>query len=271
MRLLQLSVPESQAELAADRLWGAGAGAVEELAGPDGTTLLRTVLAENDRVSLGRLGQLPDRWEVSFDELEDRPAQTWRQHAQPITVNDSLVLRPAWLSSQVDEAVVEIAIEPGASFGLGDHPTTRLSADATWRLATPGDRVLDVGCGSGVLSIIAAHRGAVEIVAIDIAEAARQATDENAARNGVGDRIVASTTPVGGIDGMFDLVLANILAPALVAMADDLRRLTSPDGALVLSGVLAGCHDHVLAALRPMRVIATFELDGWAAVELRHR
>jgi ribosomal protein L11 methyltransferase len=271
MRLLQISVPESQAELAADRLWGAGAGAVEELAGPNDRTLLRTVLAEDDGVSLGRLGQLPDLWEVSFDEAEDRPAQTWRQHAQPITVNEALVLRPAWLPSRADEGVVEIVIEPGASFGLGDHPTTRLSADATWRLVQTGDRVLDVGCGSGVLSIIAARRGAVEIVAIDIAEAARQATDDNAARNGVGDRIVASTTPVGGIDGTFDLVLANILAPALLAMSGDLRRLTSPDGSLVLSGILAARHDHVLAALRPMRVIATFELDGWAAVELRHR
>ena len=204
------------------------------------------------------------RWRID-------PHRRGAEHAQPITVNESLVLRPAWLPSQADEGVVEIAIEPGASFGLGDHPTTRLSADATWRLAQPGDRVLDVGCGSGVLSIIAARRGAVEIVAIDIAEAARQATDENAVRNGVGDRIVASTTPVGGIDGTFDLVLANILAPALLAMSDDLRRLTSPDGSLVLSGVLAARHDHVLAALRPMRVIATFELDGWAAVELRHR
>lgn len=270
MRVLVLSVPEADAELAADRLWVAGARAVEELTGQAGTTVLRTILADTEEVSLARLGRLPIGWVTSFDEVDDVPAETWREFVQPMVINEALVIRPAWLPPQQVDGVLEIEIEPGGSFGLGDHPTTRMSADATWRLVRHGSRMLDVGCGSGVLSIIGAHRGAAEIVAIDIAEAAREATDDNARRNGVDNRIAASTTPIAEIDGSFDVVVANVLAPALVAMADDLRRLTSSEGCLVLSGVLAGSHEHVLRALDPMRVVATNQLEGWAAVELRN-
>jgi ribosomal protein L11 methyltransferase len=269
MRILTLSVPAADAELAADRLWVAGARAVEEQTQAR-TVVLRTILADTDDVSLERLGRLPAGWAANFEDVDDVPAETWREFSKPIVINDSLVIRPAWLPPLRVEGLHEIEIEPGGSFGLGDHPTTRMSADATWRLSRDKHRVLDVGCGSGVLSIIAAHRSAAEIVAIDIAEAAREATDDNARRNGVADRIEASTTPLAEIEGSFDLVVANVLAPALVAMAEDLRRLTGPGGRLVVSGVLAGRHDHVVRALEPMQVVETCELEGWAATELCH-
>ena len=270
MRVLVLSVPGDDVELASDRLWTAGAGAVEERPLGNGLAELRTILAESDRVSLGRLGTLPPTWQVSFETVDPQPLETWRQFARPIVVSESLVIRPAWLSANDDPGVVEVAIEPGGSFGLGDHPTTRLSAAAVWRATRRGDRVLDVGCGSGVLSIIAAHRGAADVVAIDIAESAREATDHNTVLNGVDDRIAASTDPVSAVDGTFDVVVANILAPVLVAIAADLRRLTAPEGRLVLSGILAERHDHVLAALHPMQVVGTQLLEGWASVELCH-
>ena len=268
MRVFVLRVPAGDAELAADRLWSAGAGAIEERNMSNGDLELRTILADSDQTSLARLGGVPATWTISFDDVNDAPALTWRQFSEPIVVNDSLVIRPAWLPAEPNSDVLDIEIEPGGSFGLGDHPTTRLSADATWQLTTTGSRVLDVGCGSGVLSVIAARRGAAHVTAIDIAEAGREATVDNAERNGVADRIDASTTPIDQVDGTFDLVVANILAPVLVSMADDLRRLTAPQGRLVLSGVLAGHHDHVLEALGPMRVVATTQLEGWAAVEL---
>jgi len=270
MRVLVLCVPAGDAELASDRLWAAGARAVEERAGDGGMAELRTILADSDDVSVARLGRVSPGWTVSFCDVDDLPAQTWREFSEPIVVNDRLVIRPAWLAPVDPPDGLEVEIEPGGSFGLGDHPTTRLSADATWRSVRAGSRVLDVGCGSGVLSIIAALRGASRVVAIDIAEAAREATDDNAARNGVSNLIEASTSEIGDIAGSFDLVLANILAPVLVSMASDLRRLTATDGRLVLSGVLAGRHDHVIAALDPMQVVSTAVLEGWASVELRH-
>lgn len=270
MRITVLSVPSTEIEAAADRLWTAGARAVEETAVADAVEL-RTVLSTDDAISLARLGELPAEWTVTFIDVDDLPAESWRDHVGPVEINDELTLRPAWLPQSSDPpGAVVVEIEPAGSFGLGDHPTTRLSADAVWRLVRPGDRVLDAGCGSGVLSIIAALRGARQVVAVDVAEAAYEATCANAARNGVDDVIDVATTPVGDLDGVFDLVVANILAPTLIALADDLRRLTELGGRLVISGVLAESHDHVIEALAPMQVTCTDVHDGWAAVEFAH-
>ena len=130
--------------------------------------------------------------------------------------------------------------------------------------------MLDVGCGTGVLAIIGALAGARRVIAVDIADAAVEATIDNAKRNGVVDLIDVSVTPVEQVVGEFDLVVANILAPVLVSMADSLRRLTASTGRLVIAGILLDRHDHVLAALSPMVTVSTHHLDGWAVVELRH-
>lgn len=259
VRVTELRVPSAAAELAADRLWVAGAQAVEELVDGD-VTALRSVLADDDAVSLDRLGPLPADWQVTFFDQDDAPLETWREFAAPIVVSPTLTIRPAWLAGE------GIAIEPGGAFGLGDHPTTRLSAAAVERLARPGMAVLDVGCGTGVLAIIAARAGCSPVAGIDIAEAAREATLANAARNGVA--VDVSTTPLADVAGTFDLVVANILAPTLVALAGDLRRVLAPGGTLVIAGVLEGRYDHVLAALDPLRPVAVTSLDGWACVEL---
>lgn len=275
MRVICLTVPAAEAELAADRLWAAGARAVEELASDGGRAELRTVLADDDVVATGRLGKLPAGWQVRFVEVDERPAETWREFARPVEVSDRLVIRPAWLPivglpSVGRPGVLEVSIEPGGSFGLGDHPTTRLSAAAVDRVVRDDDLVLDVGCGSGVLAIVAALRGAASVVAIDVAEPARTATLANAAANGV-ELAEVSTRPIAAVAGVFDLVVANILAPALVAMADDLRRVTAPDGHLIVSGLLAERDDEVVEALRPMRVVDRTVLDGWSAVVLAHQ
>lgn len=270
MRVVSLRVPAEASELAADRLWSAGARAVEELDGGPGHVELRTSLGSDDDVTRRRLGDLPEGWALAFTEVDERPAETWRDFVNPVQVNDRLVIRPAWCPSTASTGVLDVPIEPGGSFGFGDHPTTRLSAAVVDRLTGVGDHVADVGCGSGVLAVIAARRGAERVVAIDIAEPAREATSDNARRNGVEERIEASTASVGEIEGVFDLVVANILAPTLVELAQDLRRITAPRGRLVVSGVLTGAHGHVVDALAPMHVVDTVNLDGWAAITLRH-
>ena len=270
MRVACLRVPIESAELAADRLWSAGAHAVEELDADVGHVELRTSLGSEDDIARRRLGDLPDGWVLRFVELDERPLETWREFVRPIHVNQRLIISPAWCAPTAQPGVLEVAIEPGGSFGLGDHPTTRLSANAVDALIRPGDRVADIGCGSGVLAVIAALRGAAMVVAVDIAEPAREATVANARRNGVEWLIDASTRPVHEVSGVFDLVVANILAPTLVDLAQELRRLTAPGGRLVISGVLAEAHDHVLEALSPMRVAETVDLEGWAAVTLTH-
>ena len=278
MRALVVTVARDQVELASDALWALGVAAIEERSTPDEQVELWTSLgeAQADSTAPGYgerlaadLGRWPGVWCWRFEQVDEAVTDTWRAFAQPITVDDGLVVRPAWVPYAAPPATTVVHIDPGATFGLGDHPTTILCLRAVKHLVRPGDVVLDVGCGSGVLAIAACRLGATRAVAIDIAPAAVPTVTANAAANGVAEQIEVSTTPLAEVQGCFDLVLANILAPALIDMAADLRRVVRPGGALVISGVLAERHHHVLAALAPLRVDSTATLNGWSAVTLR--
>ncbi|MCY7301219.1 MAG: 50S ribosomal protein L11 methyltransferase [Ilumatobacteraceae bacterium] len=265
MRQLVVTVLAADVELASDALWGLGVVAVEERDG-EGFVELWTSLGDDAGESDV---MLPQPWPFRFVEVDETVADTWRQFAEPVWVQADLVVRPAWVPFDAPTGVTVLHIEPGATFGMGDHPTTILSLRAVRRLVQPDTVVLGVGCGSGVLAIGACVLGAAAAVGIDIAPAAVPVTRANALANGVGDRINVSTTDLADVDGRYAIVVANILAPTLVALASDLQRVLADGGALVVSGILAAAHEHVLAALSPLRVVATDEMDGWVAVTLR--
>ncbi len=269
MIVLVVTAPADEVELAADMLWSLGVVAVEERPGPSGECELWTSLGDDLVAAEAALAELSVRWAWRWEEVDAAVADSWRQFAQSVQVDDDLVVCPAWVTAPSSDGMV-IRIEPGATFGLGDHPTTRLSLLALRHClaARPGATVLDVGCGSGVLAVAAALFGAGEIVAVDITPAAVPTTLDNAVRNGVAGRIDVSTTPLAEVDGVFDVVVANILAPTLVELAPDLMRVAAPGGLLVLSGVLADRFDHVVASLAPFGVVSVDVLDGWAAVTL---
>ena len=273
MLVLVLTAPPDDVELAADHLWSLGVVAVEERTTPDGVVELWTSLGDDTAAAAAAIEAFPPGWRWRWETVDEAVADTWREFAAPVWVADDLMVCPAWVPVPDDcgAATTVIRIEPGATFGLGDHPTTRLSMLAVRRAvdARPGATLLDVGCGSGVLAIGAVLFGAHSAVGVDIAPAAVPTTLDNALRNGVDDRVQVSTTPLAEVDGVFDVVVANILAPTLVELAEHLLRVVAPDGTLVISGVLADRFDHVVAALVPARVVTTDLLDGWAAVTLR--
>jgi ribosomal protein L11 methyltransferase len=274
MRAFVLVVPADEADLAADRLFGLGVAAVEER-GSDvyGHVELWTEVGDSTAAIDVAVAVLDGRWTWRTTAIDESVADTWRQHAAPIPVADGVVIVPTWLAGTVDTGTsIPILIDPGAAFGMGDHPTTQLTLRALLAELASRPRplsVLDVGCGSGVLAIAAAQRGADPVVGVDISTAAVEATQANAMANGVTHAVDASTTPLADVTGEFDVVLANVLAPALIDMAVDLRRVVAPGGVLVVSGVLADRHVHVLEALAPLRPVATATADGWAAVTLR--
>ncbi len=272
MKAFVVTVPVIDVDVASDALWQLGVRAIEERAAESTDLVELWTAVGDDDDAIARAGTaVGERWSWQVVEVEVESADTWRQFARPMWVDDSLVVVPAWQERVVGDGVVSIAIEPGGAFGLGDHPTTLLSLRAARGRLADGCDVLDVGCGTGVIAIMAAVLGAGSVRAVDVASAAVEATRDNAVRNGVGELVDVDTTPASDLDGTYDLVVANILAPTLIELADDLRRLTRPDGRLVISGILAERHEHVLAALAPMTVEQTDALDGWAAVTLRHR
>lgn len=266
-----VTVASTEVDLASDVLWGLGVRAIEERSAPDGRIELWTAVGDEPAAVERATSALADRWPWRCVEVAATASETWRDFAAPMWVDDTLVVIPAWQEHVVAPDVTVVAIEPAGAFGLGDHPTTALSLGAVRHSMPSGADVLDVGCGTGVLSIAAALLGARSVRAVDIASAAVEATIDNAHRNGVAPRIDADTARLEELEGVFDVVVANILAPTLVELADELRRVTAPGGVLVVSGILADRHDHVLAALQPMVVEHTDVRGGWAAVTLRHR
>ena len=283
MLQLVVTVPSVEMELASHMLWGLGVVAIEErdastpvIAGTDPhdradhLVELWTALGDDPHAVAAAAEAFPARWRWHLVEVDAAVADTWRDFATPTWVDDDLVIVPAWVDFDPTVAATVVRIEPGATFGMGDHPTTLLTMRAMRASLFRDATVLDVGCGSGVLSVAACMLGASRAEAIDISPASVAVTNANASANGVSAMVHVSNDPISVIDGTFDVVVANILAPALIELSSDLERVVAPGGVLVISGLLEGRSDHVVEALRPMTVIDQHVLDGWVAITLRH-
>jgi ribosomal protein L11 methyltransferase len=260
MKALVVTVSPDRVDIAADTLWSMGVLAVEERHISSHEVELWTSLGD-DSTDV----DLPYRWR--FEQVDDEVVNTWRHYAQPVWVQSDLVVCPAWVDADFEAHVTVLYIDPGTTFGLGDHATTRLSMQALRAEVRPGHRVLDVGSGSGVLSLAARRFGASSATATDIAAAAVSVGRANAARNHI-DGIWFTTAGLPTLAAPYDVVVANILAPVLVELSEQLVRLAGQ--VLIVSGVLDAAYDHVAAAMAPMEVRAVHTLDGWAALVL-HR
>ena len=192
----------------------------------------------------------------------------WVRRAQaqfgPIRVSDALWIVPSWREPPDPRALV-VRLDPGLAFGTGSHASTRLVLQALEKCLRGGDRVLDYGCGSGILAIAAAKLGAQEIAAVDIDPQALAATAANAETNGVRLRVAS---PESLPAETYDVVLANILAGPLIALAPLLAARTRKGGRLLLSGILAAQAAEVARAYAPDFDLATGATDdGWALLE----
>jgi ribosomal protein L11 methyltransferase len=202
-------------------------------------------------------------------------AEAWKAHFPVLRVGRRLVIRPTWRDYQAAEDDVVIDLDPGMAFGTGLHPTTQLCLAALESIAErgflAGARVLDVGCGSGILSIAAAKLGARDVVAVDIDPIAVEATTANAATNGLAAVIRARRGSVPTGDGPFDIVCANLIAPLLVelapALAAELRR--DGRGELLASGIFLDREGDVRTAFtKALLDVGTAWDDGdWIALE----
>lgn len=184
----------------------------------------------NEEALLRRLGALPagvvPLWE---DVQEEDWESSWKAGFEPLQVSPRLLIAPPW-----DPREGALIIEPGQGFGTGQHPTTQQALRALDRLTGEGGTALDVGCGSGILAL-AAHRLGLQVWGIDNDPTAVIDALAQAALNGVTDARF-DTTPVEEVEGVWDLVLANLFAETLVTMAPELIRLTGRH--LILAGIL---------------------------------
>ncbi len=208
---------------------------------------------------LGRIARLP---EAEYKLIqEENWMESWKEHYHPIPIGKKLIIVPAWIESTQEDRI-PIRIEVGMAFGTGTHPTTQLCLELveeyfTHRKAQTPTRVIDIGCGSGILSIAGIKLGAERALGVDIDPEAIRSTSENAALNGVEKLLELGLGSVKDVsEGKFsyrqaEVVFANILAPVIVKLLDDgLGELVMPGGCLILSGILAEQSAEVESALR---------------------
>lgn len=192
-------------------------------------------------------------------------ANAWKQHYQPQRIGEHLLIVPSWQSADLQPGDVVIDLDPGMAFGTGTHPTTRLSLVCLEHWLRPGQRVLDVGTGSGILAIAAVKLGAQNVVATDIDTVALHAAAANFATNGVRESITLLSAPLPAA-GEFDLIVANILAEAHVTLLDaGLAGYLVSGGFLILGGIIDTAVAAVESALtrHGLRTLARLEAGDW--------
>ena len=201
---------------------------------------------------------------------EEDWANAWKEHFFAHRVGERLIIKPSWREFQAGPDDLVVTLDPGMAFGTGLHPTTKLCLVALEKLVKGGESVLDVGTGSGILSIAAARLGAASVAAFDVDEVAVSAATANVAANSLEAAIAvglgsAGDAPAGAT---YDLVVANIIARVIVDLAADLAARVRPGGRLVASGILEPRVAEVSAALQAAGLEVVDELSeaDWQAL-----
>jgi ribosomal protein L11 methyltransferase len=204
-------------------------------------------------------------------------AEAWKAHFPVMRIGRRIVIKPTWREHAAAPDDVILDLDPGMAFGTGLHPTTRLCLAgveaAADRGLLAGARVLDVGCGSGILAIAAAKLGAASVLGVDTDPIAIEATLANAARNGLADRIAARPGSLPTGEPGHDVVLANLIASLLIALAGPLRDELRPGGVVLASGIFADREAAVRDALESAGLaVGTRAAEGeWVMLEAARR
>lgn len=226
----------------------------------EGRALLETI-----RTGIGR--------EITTAYVQDSDWENnWRQYYQPIEIGEKLVVVPEWLETP-DDGRIPLRLDPGLIFGTGSHATTRMCLAALEHCAAPGKRVLDLGCGSGILGIGALLLGCDSVAGCDIDPKAPEVAEANAALNGLhADRfrvcagdVLADAPMRASLGAGYDLVLANIVSDVIIPLSGIVGEFLAPDGVFLCSGIIEGRQDEVTAALRRngFAILEHFNEEEW--------
>lgn len=207
---------------------------------------------------------------VSLSEVhEEEWATAWKKYYHPVKISERFTIVPTWeeyTPVKSDELIIEL--DPGMAFGTGTHPTTVMSIQSLERIVTKGDSVIDVGTGSGVLSIAAAMLGAEKVRALDLDEVAVQSAKLNLKLNKVHDRVdVSQNNLLEGISEKADVIVANILAEVILRFTNDAAKLVKPGGHFITAGIIQPKKEQVKESIEDagFEIIETLQMEDWVA------
>lgn len=215
--------------------------------------------------------------EIRISNLQDEDWEnSWKQYYQPIPIGNHLMVVPQWLDPSQDPARLPIRLDPGMIFGTGAHASTQMCMMALEETIHGGEAVLDLGSGSGILSITALALGAASAIGVDIDPKAEDIARENAAFNGIySDRFTAVTGDVIAdqammerLAGSYDVVLANIVADVIIPLSPIVPRFLKPEGVFICSGILDRRLEEVRQALHKagLSEVAVHTMEDWCQI-----
>ena len=217
---------------------------------------------------------------ITVDETEDIDwINNWKQYFKPLTVGDKLVIKPSWEEYNKSDDRIILEIDPASSFGTGQHNTTQLCLELIEKNLNKGDRLLDLGCGSGILSIASILLGAEEVTAVDIDQNSVKIAKENAEKNNIAaekytaycGNVIDDNELVEKIGGKYDVIAANIVADVLIAMSPLFDKFVKKGGTLILSGIISErCHEVIDAVkAKGYTLVEQREANDWVAVSFK--
>lgn len=213
-------------------------------------------------------------FEIKHVDEEDY-ANSWKQYYKPIKIGNRVVIVPEWEPYEKADGEITVTLNPGMAFGTGTHETTSMCIEALQDIVFEGDEVLDIGCGSGILSVTALLCGANRADATDIDRNAVNVAYENAELNGVKDRlhatednILSSESPIRTAGKKYNVVIANIVADVIIEICGFVKTLIKPYGCFVASGIISERLDDVVKAMNDngLCVAAIHEKRGWNCI-----
>lgn len=210
-------------------------------------------------------------FDMTQSTVEDEDwATAWKKYYHPVKITDQITIVPTWeeyTREREDELVIEL--DPGMAFGTGTHPTTSMCIQALEKTVRPKDHIVDVGTGSGVLSIAAALLGAGQVTALDLDEVAVRSARQNVEMNHVQDKVtVIHNDLLSGVKQQADIVVANILAEVIISFAEDAAKVVKENGCFITSGIIGEKKEMVTKALEKagFTVVDSFDQDDWTAL-----
>jgi len=242
-----------------------------------GTSVVKGYFSEDDELA-DKLSKL----DLGIHELLERSPQwiiqvkgislkaedwetSWKAYFKPTRVGKHFMIKPTWESVELREGDIVLELDPGMAFGTGTHATTTLCLRTLEYIVKPGQRVFDLGTGSGILAIAAAKLGA-KVDAVDLDPVAIKVAQENVALNGVNNRVRVVCGDLGSVlTGQADVVIANIVADVILMLLPDLKRILHPDGEFLASGIIDNRAENVEKGLKAagFEIVERVEDSGW--------
>ncbi|MDR7857109.1 50S ribosomal protein L11 methyltransferase [Tissierella sp.] len=207
---------------------------------------------------------------VTTNVLDDNDwAESWKKYYKPIRIGENIIIKPSWENYNLLETDIMIELDPGMAFGTGTHETTMMCTEALEKYLVPGSTVYDIGCGSGILSIVSAKLGARKVVGVDLDELCVNISNKNITLNHVDDIVeIKNGNLLDVVEGKADVIVSNIIAEVIAGMTKDLKSYLNNNGIFITSGIIIDKIELVEKALleNEFKILDIMKKNDWACI-----